>query len=153
MRILPPLSKFISRQPFAPPVVRTAQQRRREDDAIDAHLPILIIGNHRELTLYRKAYLDHHGLRTLTPENKADALEAIVRAGFRAVVLSYTLSHEDVLEYSELIRQICPRCPIVVINRSGVDDPRVRPEATVRAEDGPEGLLAALRRVLNHHSQ
>ena len=132
---------------------RAAQQRHRGDAAVEALLPVLIIGNHRELTLYRKAYLNHHGIRTLTPENRGDSVEAIVRAGFRAAVLSYTLSHEDVLEYSELVRQTCPRCPIVVINRSGVEDPHVKPDATVRAEDGPEALLAALRRVLNQRSQ
>lgn len=153
MRILPPLRNFVRGLPIVPPAVRPARQRKREDDAVEALLPVLIIGNHRELTLYRKAYLEHNGIRTLTPANKADALESIVRAGFRAAVLSYTLSHDDVLEYSELIRQTCARCPIVIINRSGIDDPRVQPDAVVRAEEGPEALLSALRRVLNHRSQ
>jgi len=52
-----------------------------------------------------------------------------------------------VKEFAELLREYCPDCPLVAISDSGRIDREIGPEEMVNADEGPEGLIAALRRV------
>jgi DNA-binding response OmpR family regulator len=88
------------------------------------------------------------GYAVIIPRTKDDAVELIGSRSFNAAILSYTLSDETVKQLADLIRQACPQCPLLTISRSAMHDPHVQPDAIVNAEDGPNGLISALRRVL-----
>ena len=109
---------------------------------------VLIVGEMRELLLYRAEVLRHSGFRVITPENKKEAIEAIQRGGFDVAVLSYTLSSDTVEELAERIRQNSPECPVISIARSGAVDRRLHPDEVAVGEEGPPALLAALERAL-----
>ena len=108
-----------------------------------------MLGNNRELALYRAAYLGERGIEVVAPASRAETLGILQRGGFDAVIISYTLSSDSVLEYIELVRQICPGCPIVVISKTGNLDPKVMPDEIVMADHGPRALMEALRRLTN----
>lgn len=114
---------------------------------------VLLIGRIRELALYRSEYLRAKGFSVIIPAGKAEVLEAIRRGGYDVVVLTYTLSSENVLEFAEMVRQHYPRCPVIVISNDGKTDREVNPDAMVLADDGPNGLLSALFRVSNRKLQ
>lgn len=107
-----------------------------------------MFGRIRELALYRAAVLRDRGFEVATPHSHDDAVSAIRRGNFDIVVLSYTLPNEEVKELAQLAREYCPECPIVaIVADPGRLDREIGPDAMVNADDGPDALLAALRRV------
>ncbi len=108
---------------------------------------VLLVGSIRELALYRAEVLGAYGFRVLTPQTAADALRVIRRNEFDIAVLTYTLPTDLVEELAEQVRQSCPKCPLIVISDSKRADPRISPDQTVLADDGPAALIAALRQV------
>jgi DNA-binding response OmpR family regulator len=109
---------------------------------------LLLLGRVRELALYREAYLRAQGFDVTALTDIAEAFDLITTQHFDAVIFSYTLPNEAVLHLSELVRELRPSCAVVAINSSPRLDPRVSPDEIAIADDGPEALLAALRRVL-----
>ena len=106
---------------------------------------VLLLGSHRELSLYRAAFLKTHGFDVDLPQGRNEVFRRIQEGGFDMVLLSYTLSSESVLDYTDMVREFCPACPLIVISKSGTEDKRVSPDAVVKADDGPEALLLAMR--------
>lgn len=127
--------------------------RSREKATHSTAQRVLLIGRVRELALYRSEYLRGKGFTVSVPAGKAEIEEEIERGRFDVVVLSYTLPSESVLELAELVRQSCPWSPIIAITSHGKADRRVAPDEVVVADDGPEALLSALRRVVHHRVQ
>ncbi len=109
---------------------------------------LLLFRRVRELALYRAEVLRHHGYEVIIPHTKAEAISVILAGGFDAAILTYTLSTETVEELADLIRQNCPNCPVICVSQSKTTDARIRPDEIVLAEQGPPGLIGALRRVL-----
>lgn len=112
---------------------------------------VLMFGRIRELALYRAAVLRDRGFEVSTPETRDEALATIRKGGFDIAVLTYTLSNEMVKEFAELIREYCPECPLIAISNSRHVDREIGPDAMVNADEGPEGLIAALRRVMRNN--
>ena len=110
---------------------------------------VLLFGSTRELALYRAEFLRHSGFRVLTPRNVGEAISMIEDGEFDAAILTYTLPDEIVQELAELLRQVCPDCPLITISQTGHHDRRIHPEEVVLADDGPNALLEALRRSLH----
>jgi CheY-like chemotaxis protein len=108
---------------------------------------VLLLGQNRELSLLRVSALENAGLTVINPETKSKAVQAIEQGDFDVAILSYTLSDETVQELSELIRQRCPQCPLIAISQTGWDDPKIRPDETILADDGPVAMLEALQRA------
>ena len=109
---------------------------------------VLLFGKHRELALYRAEVLRHSGFRVVIPRTRQEAVDAVRHGDFDAAILSYTLSADTVEEIAELVRQHCPKCPLITIAQERTVDRRIDPDVIVLAEDGPPALLTALRRVL-----
>lgn len=122
---------------------KNRRQIRRQTDGNR----VLMFGRIRELALYRAEVLRDRGFEVLTPSSHEEAVAAIRRGGFDIAVLTYTLSNETVQELAELIHEYCPKCPIVAISSGKGIDREIRPDEMVNADDGPTGLIAALRRV------
>ena len=130
-----------------------ATSRRRPErgkDNGETTPKLLIVGSIRELGLYRAEYLQNKGfLVQVCAPPSADEIVASLRPGsFHGVILSYTLPNELVLEVSELVRQHCPQCALIVISDHARPDPRIMPDEVVVADHGPEALLSAVRRAL-----
>ena len=125
-----------------------AGKKSRRDRAAGSNDTILLFGRMRELALYRAEVLKTRGFGVITPETRADAIAAIEQGHFDVAVLSYTLSSDTVEELTELLRQKHPGCPLITISDTGKIDPRLRPERTVLANEGPAALIKALRQVL-----
>jgi hypothetical protein len=109
---------------------------------------LLLFGGIRELALYRAAVLHDRGFTVIVPGSKEEAVAAIKRCDFEAAILTYTLSSDTVEELAELLRQTCPGRPLICISNTGWLDRKVDPDEMVIADQGPPGLLKALRRVL-----
>ena len=106
---------------------------------------VLLFSGLWELALYRAEVLRNHGFHVVTPRTKQEAIQAIKRKEIDVVVLTYTLPNETVHEVTELLRSHCPSCLLVAISESGQVDRKIAPDATVVAEEGPAGLIRALR--------
>jgi hypothetical protein len=133
------------KRPRAP---KPTAESRKPGNHSSRYGKILLFGTHRELALYRAEVLRHSGFSVVTPTTRQDAL-ALIRSGdIDAVILSYTLAAEAVEELAEMVRQFCPGCVLITISRDRTRDRRIAPDAVVLAEDGPQGLLAALQRLL-----
>jgi len=92
-------------------------------------------------------FLRCEGFSVIFPSSKREALAAIQKRDFDAVLLSYSLSSDTAEELAELVRQRCPGCPLVVITANGRSDSRIQPDEMVLAEENPQAMLVALRRV------
>jgi hypothetical protein len=112
---------------------------------------VLMLGRIRELALYRAAVLRDRGFDVATPESPQEAIAAIRKGAFDVAVLSYTLSNDMVQEFAAMVREYCADCPLVAISAAGRLDREIGPDEMVNADDGPEALLAALRRVTRHN--
>jgi CheY-like chemotaxis protein len=108
---------------------------------------ILLLARHRELGLFRVHALEGAGHDVIFPQHKQAALEVIVRGNFDLIVLSYSLSSDTAQELVEIARQKYPDRPVIAISESGWEDTKLRPDATVLAGDGPDGMLDAIARV------
>jgi len=109
---------------------------------------VLIVGKIRELALYRAEVLRAHGFAATISHSETEARAAIRGGEFDVVVLSYTLSNDAVEEVTELVRQHCPDCRLITISDTKYLDAKINPDANVLADDGPKGLIRALRETL-----
>jgi len=106
-----------------------------------------MFGRIRELALYRAAVLRDRGFEVSTPADSQEASAIIRNGNFDIAVLSYTLPNDLVQELTQLIREHCSNCPLIVISSNKQIDREIRPDEMVDANDGPAALLGALRRV------
>ncbi len=74
-------------------------------------------------------------------------MHAIKCGELDVAVLTYTLPNEIVHELADLLREHCPECRLIAISDSGKVDRKIAPDATVLANQGPAGLIQALRRL------
>ena len=109
---------------------------------------VLVVGRQRELALYRAELLRLAGYTVATPEDVDEALRKIRNDDFDAIVLSYTLPTQAVQQLAESAREHCPECPIIAIADSEKFDRLISPDAIALANEGPQALLSALKRVL-----
>jgi len=114
---------------------------------------VLLLGQFRELALYRAAYLRDKGFEVTVLVDIARAIDHIKYEHFDAVIFSYTLPNDVVVQLSELLRELRSSSVVVAISHSFNVDRRVSPDEIVRADDGPEALLSALRRALSKNIQ
>lgn len=107
---------------------------------------VLLFSGIWEVALYRAEVLRGNGFQVLTPRSKQEAIQAIKHGDLDVAVLTYTLPNETVHELAELLRENCPGRPLITISDSGRVDNKIAPDATVVADQGPAGLIEALRR-------
>jgi CheY-like chemotaxis protein len=136
-------------------VARGASKRtdRSKREPVDPRPTVLLFGQMRELALYRAEVLEARGYQVLTPGTRPEVEAAIRAGGFDIAVLSYTLPSATVKEISELVRQQCPECPLLMISLRAERDPHVQPDEIVPADLGPSALVDAIRRRLKRRLQ
>ena len=116
-------------------------------DGIEQVMRVLMLGQNNELTAYRVHAMESAGLEVIHPSSRAEAAEVIHNQRFDVAVLSYTLSSDTASELADLIRQSCPHCPLVAITGSPWRDSKLQPDQSIVGSEGPEALIAAVRRV------
>ena len=110
-------------------------------------MTVLLLARRQEPGILQAEILRCEGFHVIFPAGRQEALAAIQKREFDAVLLSYSLSSETAEELAELVRQKCPGCPLVVIAVSEHEDSRIQPDEIVLAEQEPQAMIAALRRV------
>jgi CheY-like chemotaxis protein len=109
---------------------------------------VLIVGRQRELALYRAEFLRQAGFLVMNAEDEEAAIRSMQHGKFDAVVLSYTIGNEVAQYLANMARDYCEDCPIISIANSSDLDGRIAPDAVAFAEEGPAGLVSALKQVL-----
>ncbi len=115
---------------------------------IQARVRVLLLGRNPELSAYRIEALEAAGFEVLAPTSRHEAERAILAGAYDVALLSYSLSNETAQELAELIRQSCPRCGIVAISETGWEDSKIAPDEIVVGSEGPQALIAAVRRAV-----
>lgn len=106
-----------------------------------------MIGQDDELTAYRVHAMQGAGLHVIHPNTRREALRVVAQEQFDVAILSYTVESEMAHEFAELIRQNCPKCPIIAITESPWEDSKLQPDETIVGKEGPEALIEAVRRA------
>ncbi|HZU31014.1 MAG TPA: hypothetical protein VFB79_07870 [Candidatus Angelobacter sp.] len=122
-------------------------ERRKDTSSKPAKARVLLFSGMRELALYRAEVLRGNGFNVIVPRSKEDAILAIQHGAIDVAVFTYTLPNETVHELTQLLREHCPDCRLVVVSEAGHIDRKIEPDATVSAMDGPAGLIDALHRL------
>lgn len=126
-------------------------QKEKERSSNVGYGRVLLFSGIREVALYRAEVLRGNGFEVIVPQSKEEAAATIRNGSVDVVVLTYTLPNDTVHELTDLLREYCPACRLVVISESGRVDRRIAPDATVLTEQGPAGLIEALRRLTKSH--
>lgn len=124
----------------------TSADKRKKLNAGNNRNRVLLFSGIWEVALYRAEVLRTNGFQVLLPQSKEEAIQVIKGGDLDIAVLTYTLPNETVHELADLLRESCPGCPLVTISDSGRVDRKIAPDATVIANQGPAGLIQALRR-------
>jgi hypothetical protein len=127
---------------------RRKANKRRTPDAKRTGNRVLVVGRQRELALYRAEFLRQAGFTVLVAQDVDEAIRIMQRAAFDALVLSYTLPSSDVEYLADAARDYCADCALIAIAKGGTVHLNVEPDAVASAEEGPQGLVSALKRVL-----
>jgi CheY-like chemotaxis protein len=131
--------------PDIPSHSKPKRERQHKKKAGDR---VLVVGRFRELALYRAEVLGRAGFKVSTADDVDDAIRMMQRGAFDAVVLSYTLPNDTAEYLATMARDYGNGCPIVAIADAEAVDARIAPDAVAYADEGPTGLVSALRRVL-----
>jgi DNA-binding response OmpR family regulator len=110
---------------------------------------VLLLSGDRELGLLKKHVLAQAGFAVTRADSRKEALLLIEQRKFDVLVVSYSLSTDNMLELADLFRGHHPGAPIVYVAKGSWQDLKVDFDATVTGEEGPEGLIEAVEMVLN----
>lgn len=109
---------------------------------------VLIVGRQRELAVYRAEFLRQEGFNVLIAQDLDEAIRVMQRGGFDALILSYTIPSREAQYLADAARDYHADCAIIAVSSSGNETSHVEPDAIAPADEGPTGLIAALKRVL-----
>lgn len=108
---------------------------------------ILLLSADRELSLLRYFALSHAGFAVSRADSRQEAL-SLLENPFEALVISYSMSSESIVEMCARFRERNPGSPIVGITKGKWEDLKIDADFTVSGIDGPEALLEVLDSAL-----
>lgn len=109
---------------------------------------ILLLSADRELSLLRDYALQSAGFAVARADSRQEALR-LLESEFEALVISYSLSGDDMMEMAEMFRKRNPKSPVIGVTRGNWQDLKINPDFTLSGEDGPEALLEVLETALS----
>ena len=109
---------------------------------------ILLLSADRELSLLRDYALQSAGFAVARADSRQEALK-LLESEFEALVISYSLSGDDMTEMADLFRKRNPKSPVIGVTRGNWQDLKINPDFTLSGEDGPEALLELLETALS----
>jgi DNA-binding response OmpR family regulator len=112
---------------------------------------VLSISNDEALLKTRQYILEQAGFDVVLAWGFSNALKQCESAKFDLVLLGHTLPPEDKAALAKALRKHCD-CPVVSVRRSGQHDQLPEADYSIGADDGPEALIAVLRKALGNGS-
>jgi len=84
----------------------------------------------------------------MLPNGTKDAIDLLRKKKFDAVVISYSMSDENIADITELFREKDPSAPVIAVTKGRWADLEPDADVSVDAEDGPEALIDAVRTAI-----
>ncbi|HZD95796.1 MAG TPA: response regulator [Candidatus Sulfotelmatobacter sp.] len=110
---------------------------------------VLLLGADPELSQLRKYVLSNAGFLVFWAESRKEALQLLRENEFDALVISYSISDDIMVEMTGLFRQHNPNSPIVSVAKGRWQDLKIEFDSVVTGDEGPEALIEAVETVLN----
>ncbi|HET9364424.1 MAG TPA: response regulator [Candidatus Angelobacter sp.] len=110
---------------------------------------LLLLSVDLETALLRMHALKGGGFEVTLPTGTKDAMGILKKKKFDAVIISYSLSDENVAEMTELFRENNPNSPIIAVTKGRWDDLKTDVDASVNGDDGPDALIDAIRTAIS----
>src|SRR5438270_8421067 len=110
---------------------------------------LLLLSADPELALLREHVLAHAGFLVARAGSRQEALHLLEEKEFDALVISYSLPGENLVEMTELFRAHNPNSPIVCVVKGRWQDLKIEFDSTITGEEGPAALIEAVETVLN----
>lgn len=101
---------------------------------------ILLLSADREMSVLKDSTLQSAGFAVACPDSRQEALR-LLDSAFEALVISYSVSTEDLGEMTELFRRRNPNSPVIAVTKGSWQDLKINPDFIVSGEDGPEALF------------
>jgi DNA-binding response OmpR family regulator len=127
----------------------TLEKRKAPEEIPQGVQLLLLLSVDLETALLRAHTLRSSGFEVVLPTGKKDAIEALKKKKFDAVVISYSVSAESAVEMTELFRENNPSSPIIAITKGEWADLKTGADASVNADDGPDVLIDAIRSCIS----
>ena len=109
---------------------------------------VLLLSADRELSRLRAYALERGGYSVTRADSRQEALD-LLDDRFDALVISYSMSSEGLIEMAELFRQRNPNSPIIGVTKGKWQDLKIDLDFTVSGDEGPEALLESVETALN----
>ncbi|HLY98399.1 MAG TPA: response regulator [Candidatus Angelobacter sp.] len=110
---------------------------------------LLLMSSDREIARLREYVLKQAGYFVTRAHSLEDAM-AFLNKKFDALIVSYSLSTENVMEITERFRQHNPNSPVITIAKGKWQDRKIDTDFAVTGEDGPEALIETMETALMH---
>jgi DNA-binding NtrC family response regulator len=110
---------------------------------------VLLLSAAPELSRLRAHVLAHAGFTVSRADSRKNALRLLEQEQFDVLVISYSMSQENLTQMTELFRTRNPNVPIVAVTKGKWQDLKIEFDSTVTGEEGPEALIEAVETVLN----
>ena len=89
------------------------------------------------------------GCEVTLPTRTKDAIDLLRKKKFDAVVISHSMSKENVADLTELFRENDPNSPIIAVTKGRWANLKTDVDASVNGEEGPEALIDAIRTAIS----
>jgi len=109
---------------------------------------LLLISANRELSLLRAYALQRAGYSISRADSRQDAL-GLLNQQFDALIISYSVAPEMIVEMTELFRERNPNSPVIGVTQQSWQDLKIAADYTITGEEGPEALLETVETALN----
>ena len=110
---------------------------------------LLLLSADPELSALRGHALAHAGFAVTRAQSRKEALTLLEHEKFDVLVMSYSMSSENISEMAELFRNQNPNSPIVTVAKGRWQDLEIEFDSAVSGEEGPEALIEMVETVLN----
>jgi DNA-binding response OmpR family regulator len=108
---------------------------------------LLLLSADREMSLLREYVLRKAGFSVTRANSLEDAM-VFLNKKFDALIVSYSLSTESILEITERFRQHNPNSPVITIAKGKWQDRKIDTDFAVTGEDGPGALIETVETAL-----
>ncbi|HET9742505.1 MAG TPA: response regulator [Terriglobales bacterium] len=129
--------------------IRAFLKQRPIEAAKGTDTSLLLLSGDPERAALRARILRDAGFHVVRPENRKEALRILAAQKFDVLVVSYTLSSQSILEFTEIFQQNNPNSPIISVTETKWQDLKVHMDFTVTGTEGPDALIDAVQAAVN----
>lgn len=127
----------------------THEKRKAPQEIREGIQLLLLLSANLETALLRVHALRSGGFEVMLSTGTKDAMDILKKKKFDAVVISYSMSNENIAEMTELFRENNPNSPIIAITKGRWADLKTDVDASVDGDDGPDALIEAIHTAIS----